>query len=116
MGPEGITLSPRGIQASVHHSPVSRLRVQQLRDRRQDAQPHPLTVQVAFLKHGVGAQGGLHRCFGAVLVHQELGCAVDVEVVYRASRVSTDNEVTPFAPLFPALGPLARSHTFPEPE
>ncbi len=48
-------------QASVRRRTVPRPRVQQLRDRREYALPHPLTVQVALIEHGVGGHGGMDR-------------------------------------------------------
>ena len=38
-----------------------------------DLTPDCPPVQAALLKHGFGPHGGLNRCLGAVLLHQELG-------------------------------------------
>lgn len=43
--------------------------------------PHRPASQVAGLKHGIHAHGGLDRGVGAVLVHEEPGAAPDVEVI-----------------------------------
>ncbi len=42
--------------------------------------PHRVAVQVATLKHGVGPHGGLGRRVFAVLLHEHLGGAEDIQV------------------------------------
>ena len=65
---------------SMHGRPVSRLHLKQHLDSLHNPQPRRLPVQVALLKHGIRVQGSVDRRFVAVLLHQELGGAVDVEV------------------------------------
>ena len=42
--------------------------------------PNRVPVQVAFLKHRIRPHGGMDRRVVAVLLHEDLGGAVDVEV------------------------------------
>ena len=66
--------------SSVNPAPTCGLRPQKLLDRLQDTLPDRPTAQVASLEHGVYARGGLDRGVRAVLVHEDAGGAVDVEV------------------------------------
>ena len=57
-----------------------RLRPPQLLHRLEYLPPHRGPVQVARLKHGVRPHGGMGRRVGAVVLHEHLGGAEDVEV------------------------------------
>ena len=62
----------------MHRRTVARPRLYQRLDGLHDTQPHPLPVQVALLDHGVGFHGGFDRGLGAVLLHEDVGGAVDI--------------------------------------
>ncbi len=50
--------------------------------------PHRIAVELALLKHGIRPHGGMDRRVLAVLFHEEVGAAVDVEIgAVRASDV-----------------------------
>ena len=69
--------------ASVRSRPVARLRLKHRLDGRQYVQPHRLPVEVAPVEHGVGVHGGEYQGLGAVLLHEQVSAAVDVEVGKR---------------------------------
>ena len=56
----------------------------QLLDRPQNPLPRRKPVQVASLKHGIRPHGGMDRRVIAVVLHEEVGRAVDVEVGDKA--------------------------------
>ncbi len=64
----------------MHSCPVPRLVREQRLDGLDDPQPHPLPVEVAVIEHCVGIHGGVDRGLRAVLLHEQVGRAVDVEV------------------------------------
>ncbi len=49
-------------------------------DRLHDPQPHSLAFQVALVEHGVGLHGGVNSSVGAVVLHEKVGSAADVEI------------------------------------
>ncbi len=57
-----------------------RLHPLQLLHRLQYPPPHRIPVQVATLKHGIRPHGGMDRRVLAVLLHEGLGAALDVQV------------------------------------
>ena len=69
-----------GDRALMHPCPSPQLHPLQLLHRPQYLLPHPVAVQVALLKHRIHPQGGMDRRVLAVLLHEEAGGAVDVEV------------------------------------
>ncbi len=52
----------------------------QLPDRPQHPPPHRAAAQVALLEHGIRPHGCFHRRVLAVVLHEDVGAAVDVEV------------------------------------
>ncbi len=64
----------------MHPCPRRWVRPLQLLHRPQHPSPHRVAVQVADLKHGVRPHGGLDRRVLAVLLYDDAGGAVDVEV------------------------------------
>ncbi len=75
-----IKKSPASRAPLIHPLALPRLPALDLLHGRQNALPHPLAVQGAFLEHGIGALGGLKSGVLAVLTDQDGGGAVDVEV------------------------------------
>ncbi len=73
---------------SVNHFTRLRRRALQFHHRPQYPLPHRIPLQVARLEHRVRPHGGMDRRVLAVLLHEDLGGAVDVEVeAVRASDV-----------------------------
>ena len=60
--------------------PCHRLHPLQLLHRPQDALSHRGAIKVALIEHGIRPHGDMDRRVGAVLLHEHLGGAVDVEV------------------------------------
>ncbi len=58
----------------------------QLPHRPQYPPPHRVPVQVALLQHGNRPHGGMDRRVLAVLLYEEVGGAVDVEVGGHSPR------------------------------
>ncbi len=59
--------------------PCPRLCPLHLLHRPQYPLPHRIAVQIALLQHRIRPHGGLDRRVPAMLLHQEVGGAVDVE-------------------------------------
>ena len=72
-----------------------RLRPQQLLDRRQYPPPHRPAFQVASLEHGVNTHAGLDKGVSAVLVAEDAGGAVDVEVGNHAGAIAFIAPIVP---------------------
>ena len=52
----------------------------QLLNRPQYPLPHRVAVQVALIEHGAGVHGGMYRRVLAVLLREDIGGAVDVDI------------------------------------
>ena len=70
----GNVISVQRVVAPAPEQPLNRV---------QNAHPHCLPVQVPLVEHGVRLHGCMDSRFVAVLVHEELRGAVNVEVRYR---------------------------------
>ncbi len=64
----------------MHRFVASGPRPLQLLDRLPNAEPYPAPLHVAGFQKGIGAQGSMFGRIPSVLVDQQLGRAVDVEV------------------------------------
>ena len=86
------TFSPGGCSTSGHNgkgklafgllnrSPVWSFFRQKLPRCLYDPFPHRVAVEVALVEHGIRPHGGMDRRVLAVLLHEHVGGAVDVEV------------------------------------
>ncbi len=63
----------------MHLCPRRWVRPLQLLNRPQYPPPHRAAVQIPLLKHGIRPHGGVDRRVLAVLLHEHMGRAVDVE-------------------------------------
>ncbi len=52
--------------------------------------PHRVAVQVATLKHGICPHGGMDRRVLAVVLHEDVGGAIDVEDVNEKKAPERD--------------------------